>query len=159
MRQGKPSTPADAEQETLALIETLHETGQRLEEPTAGEVDSVANHAGRTVLLRGAQVQLRHSEAVKQAAILNAPPANFALLDTQGIIISVNEAWRRFVRIDAPHAPGYAIGVNYLAICGDAEGDGASEVNQAAAISSPVPHRPRTVPFAAVPTCAEASGS
>ena len=76
--------PDDANEEISALIETLHETEQRLEELTAGEVDTVADRDGRTFLLRRAQEQLRHSEAAKQAAILNALPAHIALLDTQG---------------------------------------------------------------------------
>ena len=93
-------------EEVSALIETLHETGQRLEELTAGEVDTVTNRDGRTILLRRAQDQLRHNEAAKQAAILNALPAHIALLDSQGLIISVNEAWRRFGRANALQAPG-----------------------------------------------------
>ncbi|HUF21280.1 MAG TPA: PAS domain-containing protein, partial [Burkholderiales bacterium] len=114
--------PGDATDEVSALIKTLLETGQRLEELTAGEVDSVADRQGRTFLLQRAQEQLRHSEAAKQAAILNALPAHIALLDTQGLIISVNEAWRRFSGTNVIQRPGYAIGVDYLAICDSAQG-------------------------------------
>jgi hypothetical protein len=88
--------PDEPSPEIAALIETLHQTEQRLEELTRGEVDTVANHFGRTTLLRRAQVQLRASEAVKQAAILDALPAHIALLDPQGRIVSVNHAWRQF---------------------------------------------------------------
>ena len=94
MKPVKTALPGNTNTEVLALIETLHEVGQRLEELTAGEVDTVTNRDGRTVLLRRAQEHLRHNEAAKQAAILNALPAHIALLDSQGIIISVNEAWR-----------------------------------------------------------------
>jgi PAS domain-containing protein len=59
---------------------------------------------------------LRHSDAAKQAAILNALPAHIALLDTQGLIISVNEAWRRFAGANVLQRPGYGIGLNYLEI-------------------------------------------
>lgn len=76
----------DAKEEVSALIETLHATGQRLEELTAGEVDTVADRRGRTILLRSAQDHMRHNEAAKQPAILNALPAHIALLDAQGII-------------------------------------------------------------------------
>ncbi len=88
------------------MIETLHHTEQRLEQLTGGEVDSVANRAGQTLLLRHAQDQLRLNESVKQAAILNALPASIALLDGQGIILSVNEAWQQFGRANAARAPG-----------------------------------------------------
>ena len=133
MNPDKSPPPADADEEIAALIETLHQTGQRLEELTAGEVDTVADRDGRTFLLRHAQEQLRHSEAAKQAAILNALPAHIALLDTQGRIISVNEAWRRFAGANALQSPGYGIGLNYLEICDSARGDDASEAQQAAA--------------------------
>ena len=121
-RPGK-SPADDATDEVSALIKTLLATGQRLEELTAGEVDSVADQEGRTFLLQRAQEQLRQSEAAKQAAILNALPAHIALLDTQGLIISVNEAWRRFSGTNVIQRPGYAIGVDYLAICDSADGE------------------------------------
>ena len=124
--------PEDADVEVSALIETLHKTEQRLEELTAGEVDTVADSEGRTFLLRHAQDRLRHSEASKQHAILNALPAHVALLDTQGRIVSVNEAWRRFTGSDLMPRAGYAVGLNYLEICESAEGDEASEAHQAA---------------------------
>jgi len=119
--------------EVSALIETLHTAGQRLEELTAGEVDTVANHQGRTVLLRRAQEQLRHSEAARQAAILNALPAHVAVLDAQGLIISVNEAWRRFAAANLLLCPGHAVGVNYLAVCDNARGNDAAASREAAA--------------------------
>ena len=60
---------------------------------------------------------MRHAEAAKQAAILNALPAHIALIDPHGRIISVNEAWRQFADANARQGPGYGIGVNYLEIC------------------------------------------
>jgi signal transduction histidine kinase len=113
-------TVAEAGEEISALIEVLHKTDQRLEELTAGEVDTVADHQGRIQLLRRAQDHLRHHEAVKQAAILNALPAHIALLDTQGCIVSVNEAWRQFGNANVIQSPGYGIGLNYLEICDSA---------------------------------------
>jgi two-component system, cell cycle sensor histidine kinase and response regulator CckA len=129
-----PSPPGgrDADEEVSALIETLHQTEQRLEQLTSGEVDTVADSHGRTFLLRRAQDQLRLSEAAKQTAILNALPAYIALLDTQGRIISVNEAWQRFGSANVLHGPGYEVGLNYLEICDSAQGDDASEVHQVA---------------------------
>ena len=132
MKPRKSPVPADANEEVSALIETLLAAGQRLEELTAGEVDTVADRDGRTFLLRGAQEQLRHSEAARQAAILNALPAHIALLDAQGIIISINEAWRRFAGTSAVHGPNYGIGLNYLEVCDMAQGAGSSEARQIA---------------------------
>jgi diguanylate cyclase (GGDEF)-like protein len=121
----EPVPAGEVTEEIAALIEVLHQTGQRLEELTAGEVDTVADQQGRTFLLRRAQEKLRHAEASKQAAILNALPAHVALLDNQGVIISVNEAWRGFSNASVPQDPGHATGCNYLALCDGAQGDGA----------------------------------
>jgi PAS domain S-box-containing protein len=124
--------PGDVNEEIPALIDALHESGQRLEELTGGEVDGVTDGDGRTFLLQSAQDQLRHSEAVGQAAILNALPAHIALLDAQGFIISVNEAWRRFAGANAIHGPGYGIDLNYLDICDSARGEDSSEAHHIA---------------------------
>jgi len=129
-----PSPPGDdAEQEISALIETLHESEKRLEELTGGEVDTVADRQGRTIVLRRAQDQLRQTDAARQASILNALPAHIALLDAQATILSVNEAWRQFGEANAPPGPGHGVGVNYLQICDNARGKGTSDALQAAA--------------------------
>ena len=62
--------------EVAALIATLHTAGQRLEELTAGEVDSVMDREGRSFLLQHAQEELRQSEAAKQAVILALQSVN-----------------------------------------------------------------------------------
>ncbi|HSI61052.1 MAG TPA: ATP-binding protein [Ideonella sp.] len=118
--------------EIAALIETLHETSQRLEDLTAGEVDAVAARDGRTILLRRAQDQLRHDELAKQTAILNALPARIALLDVLGQIVSVNEAWQRFACAHVLQGPAHGIGVNYLAVCDGAQGEDAALAHQVA---------------------------
>lgn len=83
-------------------------------------------------MLQRAQEHLRFTAAAKQVAILNALPAYIALLDTQGMIISVNEAWRQFGPASAIQGPGYEVGLNYLDICDSATGDGLSGAKQAA---------------------------
>ena len=132
MTSEKSPPPRDANEEIAALIKTLHDTDQRLEDLMAGEVDTVADRDGRTFLLRRAQDRLRHSEAAKQAAILNALPAHIALLNTRGIIISVNEAWLGFAGANAIQRPGYGIGVNYLEICNSAPPHDLSGAHQVA---------------------------
>ena len=132
MNPAIPPPSADGNDEILALIETLHLTGQRLEELTAGEVDGVTDSEGRTFLLRHVQEQLRDNEATKQSAILNALPAHIALLDRHGRIISVNEAWQRFSGTNPFHGPDYEIGLNYLELCAAAQGDFAIEGHRVA---------------------------
>src|SRR5512134_3305896 len=91
--------------EVSTLIETLVKTGRRIEDLTAGEVDTVTSQDGRTVMLRRAQDQLRHSEAARQSAILNALPAHIALLDSEGGVVSMNEVWRQFAGANALQGP------------------------------------------------------
>ena len=132
MNTRNPSPPGAANAEVSTLIERLHETDRRLEKLTDGEVDTVATRDGRTFMLRRAQDQVRHRDAIKQAAILDALPAHIALLDAQGVIISVNETWRRFPCVDAVQGPAGGIGLNYLEILESARGEGAHEVHHAA---------------------------
>jgi diguanylate cyclase (GGDEF)-like protein/PAS domain S-box-containing protein len=131
MSEQEPSSE-ELNPEIAALIETLHKAEQRLEELTKGEVDTVANHLGRTMLLRRAQVQLRYSEAAKQVAILDALPAHIALLDAQGRIVSVNYAWRRFSGPHAIQGFGCGIGSNYVEACDTTLGIEQSEAHQIA---------------------------
>jgi len=86
-----------------------------------------ADRDGRSFLLRRAQDQLRYTEAAKQAAILNALPAHIAMIDNRGLIVSVNEAWRRYARTNALPIAGFGMGMNYLEICESAQGHAALE--------------------------------
>ncbi|NMG76929.1 PAS domain S-box protein [Aromatoleum diolicum] len=133
MKPVEPQPPLDANEEISALIETLHATGRRLEELTAGEVDGVSDRDGRTFLLRHVQEQLRHNHAARQITILNALPAHIALLDSEGRIVSVNQAWQRFADANALQCAEYGIGANYLDACDSAQGDDAATAQQAAA--------------------------
>lgn len=123
MKAQKIPLLSETNAEISALIEVLHKTGQRLDELTAGEVDSVTDRQGRTFLLHRAQEQLRVVETTKQAAILNALPAIIALLDTRGFVVSVNEAWRQFGVANPAHTPGHEVGGDYLATCDPRQGD------------------------------------
>jgi PAS domain S-box-containing protein len=116
-----------------ALIETLHDTEQQLEALTAGEVDTVANHAGRIFLLRNAEEQLRQQEANKQAALLNALPAHIAVLDADGVIVAVNQAWRRFADENGLRDAKHGLGRNYLDACSPPPGSPAAESSAVAA--------------------------
>jgi diguanylate cyclase (GGDEF)-like protein/PAS domain S-box-containing protein len=123
----------DAAQEPAAdpsvsmLIRTLVETDRRLEELTAGEVDTVTDRQGRSFMLRRAQERWRKSGADKQAAVLDALAAHVALLDAEGTVLSVNESWRRFADSNGLRDTDHAIGRNYLTICDNVTGEEASD--------------------------------
>jgi len=125
-------SPPDRNLELSALMYTLLKTGQRLEELTAGQVDTVVDRDGRTLLLRGTQEQLKESEDTRQAGILNALRAHIALLDEKGNIVSVNDAWSRFGVANRMTSLQSAVGMNYLEICDRAKGEGSTEAHLAA---------------------------
>lgn len=58
----------------------------------------------------------REAERLVQSA-LDALSAHIAILDKDGRIIGVNEAWRTFADDNGFSGPNYGIGTNYLAVC------------------------------------------
>lgn len=72
------------------------------------------------------QKVLRQSELFKQA-VLNSVAAEIAVLDHEGVILEVNEAWRRNetdgVRTSGHNRPGMDVGSNFLVACQGMEAD------------------------------------
>ena len=65
------------------------------------------------------EAQLRQSQTFNQS-VLDSLSEHVAVLDPNGVIVAVNQAWRRFGQNNA--APAHTvspIGVNYLGVCGD----------------------------------------
>jgi diguanylate cyclase (GGDEF)-like protein/PAS domain S-box-containing protein len=123
---------ADANEEISELIRRLRETDERLDELTAGQIDTVADSDGRWFQLHHTQGELRDSDAAKQAAILNALPAHVILLDIMGHIISVNDAWGHLPCCNVLLDSQYGIGRDYLAVCRNARGNGALSAHRVA---------------------------
>jgi diguanylate cyclase (GGDEF)-like protein/PAS domain S-box-containing protein len=122
------------EEEIASLVEILSKTGKRLEELTSGEVDTATDSEGRTLFLRGTREQFKRNELVRQAAILNALPAHIALLDPEGVIVSVNDTWRLFEGANSLRGgAGLGLGVNYLAVCDQVTGPGSQNAQTVAA--------------------------
>ncbi|MBA2668376.1 MAG: PAS domain S-box protein [Trueperaceae bacterium] len=122
-----------AHDEVARLVQTLDETQERLDELTGGQVDAVTGAGGAPLLLRAAQARLRQQESEGRAfaatlsGILDALPANVALLDGDATIVAVNAAWRRFGHAGGLADAKAAVGSNYLDICDVATGDGADD--------------------------------
>lgn len=68
---------------------------------------------------------LLQAASEREAAILDALPANIALLDTSGTIVAVNQAWRDFGAANNLSCSNANIGDNYIAISENAGGDDA----------------------------------
>lgn len=57
---------------------------------------------------------------------------HIGLLDSKGLIISVNEAWRQFATLNALKSPNYGIGLNYLEVCDNTQGSKAIKASEVA---------------------------
>src|SRR5262249_60933625 len=63
-----------------------------------------------------AETALRESQALYQA-VLGSLVAHIAVIDRDGNIIAVNEAWKRFARENGGAAIADGVGGNYLDVC------------------------------------------
>ncbi len=63
----------------------------------------------------------------EKEGILNALPAQIALLDPLGYIVAVNESWRAYAEANAKESPDFFMGRNYLEVCDGATGDSSEE--------------------------------
>jgi PAS domain S-box-containing protein len=131
MSEEGSSLAAEGPYEITVLVARLHETQQRLQALTGGEIDAVLHSDGQSYLLSNAQEKLRHSEqelrlfADTQTSILNALPGHVALLDRNGVIVSVNESWSSFAALNGGDPSRFGAGQNYLEVCEQATGPGA----------------------------------
>ncbi len=112
------------EQKISTLVEQLRLAERELQELTGGQLETITAPEGSPKLLREA--------AEMQMAILNALPAHIALLDAQGVILAVNEAWRRFATANILQSPDFLIGQNYLGVFESSHGDCAEEARSVA---------------------------
>lgn len=128
MKMNSPAREQTSEEEISSLVQNLRRTERRLQELTVGEVDAVIHPGGHAYLLHKAQEKLRHNETAMrhlvkmQMAILNALPAHIALLDENGVIMAVNEAWKQLATANALQGPEHFVTQNYIEICERAKG-------------------------------------
>lgn len=82
--------------------------------------------AAQAAELHARESAARESLRFLQSA-LDALSANIAILDERGVIIAVNEAWRRFAREGGLGASQKWTGLDYLAVCDAAVGPNSEE--------------------------------
>ncbi|HYE36218.1 PAS domain-containing protein [Methylocaldum sp.] len=77
---------------------------------------------------------LQTSEALNRA-ILDSLLEHVAVVDREGNILAVNQAWQRFARENSPEpgvpVPGTQVGANYLEVCRDSSGVVSAEASSA----------------------------
>lgn len=89
-------------------------------------MDDITAPKAANLKLRDQRKQLEEL-AGQQMAILDSLPANVALLDRNGTIITVNKAWEKFGTSNNLDHESEIIGTNYLNVCDAAEGQQADE--------------------------------
>ncbi|MBK8536578.1 MAG: diguanylate cyclase [Candidatus Competibacteraceae bacterium] len=93
-----------------AMVASLRQAQENLE----------AQVQARTEELQKALIKIAQSDEFKRA-ILDSIDANIAVLDGDGVIVAVNEAWRRLALTNEtePGKPAQrtGVGTNYLAVC------------------------------------------
>jgi PAS domain S-box-containing protein len=73
-----------------------------------------------------AENQLRNSQLLLQST-LDTLSAHIAILDRDGTILAVNEAWKRFARDNGLPDGKFGVGINYLRLCEQATGPESDE--------------------------------
>lgn len=66
------------------------------------------------------------------ASVIDALTGHIAVLDSRGVIVAVNHAWRRFARENDLPGEDFLVGARYLAACEQAASSGADETAAAA---------------------------
>ena len=132
MKQLKTVPLMDATDEITALIATLHATEQRLKYLTSSNIDVATDGQDKTFLLRHAQENPRDNNAVRQTTVLNNMTPHIALLDVQGKVISVNNAWCEVATTYSVVPEIIGVGKNYLTVYETTQGDEAPQALQIA---------------------------
>ena len=113
-------------------VRHVREAGQVFFDELTGRPLRIVGSVHDITESRAAVEALRESERFVRAA-LDGLTAHIAILDEQGVILAVNEAWRAFaVANDLAWERG-GEGVNYLAVCDQVRGAGAGDAQAVAA--------------------------
>jgi PAS domain S-box-containing protein len=133
------NVPDPAAQELTLLLQRLNEAESALRVHLEGQRGAFAGQSDSGSLLAQARQSMVEGEAVRrqaagvQTAILDALPANIALVNPEGLIVAVNESWRRFGLENSALDDHFFVGKNYLEICESTEGECAADARATAA--------------------------
>lgn len=75
----------------------------------------------------------RANDFLRQTAILDTLPAHVALIDGEGVIVTVNRAWCDFGDANDLQSTNHGVGLNYLSVLDAAQAEARSDAEQIAA--------------------------
>ncbi len=104
--------------------------------PRIFDISTYPTKQGISVFVRDVSEQKRQEEALYRSerflqSTINALRSHIAILDESGVIIFVNEAWRRFAEANQLNLSDHGLGTNYLKVCESAEGEDAPLAQEA----------------------------
>jgi len=121
-------------QSAIERLEASHGTFQTLLQSVHQRLDTYEARLAQfqaqshNAFTDGSVVSSAFSRTDPLQQILDSLPEHVAVLDGQGTIIAVNEAWRRFAeRNGDAHCRDCGIGANYLQCCETCDGDALAE--------------------------------
>lgn len=134
MSSESQGTQLEHQARIAALLETLREAERELK--LLVSEDSNEKHQGSQVFPSGSTRGGGRQQAVdEQMGLLNAMPAHIAVLDPDGVIVTVNDAWRDFADENGLSDADYSVGRNYLDACEPAPGSDATGVGARAVVA------------------------
>jgi diguanylate cyclase (GGDEF)-like protein/PAS domain S-box-containing protein len=125
---GAPIVLADGS--ALGSVCALDFQKRDFSEQQAAAIRDLAATASELLETRRLEMQGRRSERFA-VATLDALSNHIVIIDQDGRIEAVNEAWRRFARENGAAEAG-EVGLNYLEICGKAQGSASEEADDVA---------------------------
>lgn len=84
-------------------------------------IEVIGEQLTSLIQLQQANEKVRKSERFLQG-IQNSLSAHIAILDEDGVLVEVNDAWREFGDQNGLKSSNYCIGMNYLTVCESATG-------------------------------------
>lgn len=117
--------PMTAAIKTLDGFVRQNQPPQALPVARADEVGLLVGGFNRLLDTLAQQQKVLQDSEIFNQAVLNSVTAEIAVLDGDGRILMVNQAWRRFAPANQegvdPRTPGTGVGTNYLAVCQSAQ--------------------------------------
>jgi PAS domain S-box-containing protein len=99
---------------------TFSQTAPKL----SGEIDAMVDSSGQVhPFTRTAPEAAAPTAKTLDQAVLSILPAHICVLDARGVIVSVNDTWRSFGKVNSWRAGEDRVGQNYLEACETVEGD------------------------------------
>ncbi|MCI0716426.1 MAG: PAS domain S-box protein, partial [Chlorobi bacterium] len=104
---------------------------------SSGNPDTLVGNISNITYRKEAQEELRKSHDLQKGylklltSIQNALPGQIAMLDSNGIIVSVNESWKKFSEPDTM-INGLEVGFNFVKMCESMKGECTKDARKAA---------------------------